>query len=233
VFQSREEAGQLLSTKLSKYQKDKYAIVLGIPRGGVVVGNQIAKLLNISFSAVVVKKLSAPDNPELAIGAIAPENVKVIDWDLALRSGVEQGYLDEEVEKKRKEVEERIKKYSRSSGIHDATDAHSSQAASGKISNYKTIILTDDGVATGATVLAALKYIKNIRLAANDRKLKTILAVPVIARDTYNKLKSEVDPDQIGVDEIIALEIPESFSAVGQFYNEFPQVTDEEVMKML
>ena len=149
MFKNREEAGKLLSSKLSGYQKDNDAIVLAIPRGGVIVGKQIANLLKIQFAVIIVKKLTAPHNPELAIGAITLGKIKIIDWDLALRLGVEQEYLDMEIEKKSKEVEERERKFSRPAGGLES-----------RIKNKKIIILTDDGVATGATVLAAIKYIK-------------------------------------------------------------------------
>jgi len=205
VFKNRVEAGRILSKKLVKYRRDKNATVLSIPRGGIIVGKELAKNLILPHSHIVVKKFSAPNNSELAIGALAPSGVKVIDWELALRIGVDQEYLDEEIKRKSREVEERMKKFSRS----------------GQISKFKTIILTDDGVATGSTVLAAIKYIKEQRTKNKEQKI--ILAVPVVAKDTFIKLKSEVD-------EIVALEIPDSFSAVGQFYKEFPQITDEEVI---
>ena len=210
MFKNRVEAGRILSKKLVKYRRDKNATVLSIPRGGIIVGKELAKNLILPHSHIVVKKLSAPNNSELAIGALAPSGVKVIDWELALRIGVDQEYLDEEIKRKSREAEERMNKFNSPAG--------------GQISNFKTIILTDDGVATGSTVLAAIKYIKEQRTKNKEQKI--ILAVPVIAQDTYNKLKSEVN-------EIVALEIPDSFSAVGQFYEEFPQVTDEEVLEII
>ena len=227
MFKNRVEAGRILSKKLVKYRRDKNATVLSIPRGGIIVGKELAKNLILPHSHIVVKKLSAPNNSELAIGALAPSGVKVIDWELALRIGVDQEYLDEEIKRKSREVEEREKKFKIQSRFNRDT-----------IKDKKIIILVDDGVATGSTVLAAIKYIKEQRTKNKEQKI--ILAVPVIAQDTYNNLKSEVDPDQprlnrgqIGVDEIVALEIPDSFSAVGQFYEEFPQVTDEEVLEII
>lgn len=211
MFQNRKEAGILLSQKLDIFQDDLAgALVLAIPRGGVVVGAQIADHLHLPLDIIVIKKLRAPGNSELAIGAVAPGGVQFVDWELVLRSGVEQEYLDQELSDRRKEVEERVKKY-------QIPNTKFQINFKNQISKYKTIILVDDGVATGATVLAALKYI--------GKKIKIILAVPVIARDIYDTLESKV--------EIIALEIPESFGAVGEFYKEFPQVTDEEVVKML
>lgn len=210
MFQNRKEAGMLLSKRLSNFKKDENAIILAIPRGGVVVGKQISQDLSLPLSLVVVKKLGAPSNPELAIGALAPSGVKYIDWDLALRIGAEQEYLDREIRQKKKEVEERVKKF---------------QISNFKFSKYKTFILVDDGIATGATTLAAIEYIKaSVKRKAESEKL--ILAVPVIAKETYNRLQEKVD-------KIVALETPEFFGAVGEFYREFPQISDEEVIKLL
>jgi len=207
MFQDRKEAGLLLAQNLKEYKNRQDTIVLAIPRGGIVIGRQIANNLDLLFSVIVVKKLGAPENPELAIGALAPNGVKVIDWELVQHLGVNREYLNEELERKRQEVEEREKKYQVSGMKY-------------KVLEKNIVILVDDGIATGATTQAAIKYIKE------KAKVRIILAVPVIAKDTYNKLQSEVD-------ELIALEVSESFHAVGQFYREFPQVTDEEVIKYL
>lgn len=215
MFQNREEAGKLLSQKLKFYKNSQNAVILAIPRGGVVVGRQIAKILSVPLSIVVVKKLGAPHNPELAIGAIASSGVKYIDWDLVLRSGIEQEYLDQEIKEKGKEVEEREKKFLERSNL---------RGGSTSLKDKKIIILVDDGIATGATTMAAIKYIKEQRTYNKEQNF--ILAVPVIAKETYVRLKSEVD-------NIIALEIPDSFNAVGQFYKDFPQVSDEEAIDLL
>jgi predicted phosphoribosyltransferase len=214
MFQNREEAGLLIANKLKEYRDKNKTVVLAIPRGGVIVGRQIANELRLPLDIIIVKKISAPNNPELAIGAIAPSNVKYIDWDLVLRVGAEQEYLDEEIKRKQKEIEEKEKKFLMRSNL---------LGGSTSLEDKKIIILVDDGIATGATVLAAIKYIKQ---TTNNQKLITILAVPVIAEDAYNRIKSEVD-------RIIALEVPESFGAVGEFYEEFPQVSDEEVVSIL
>lgn len=213
MFQNREQAGLSLAEKLKEFKNRKDTIVLSIPRGGVVVGKQIADKLNLPFSAIVVKKLGAPGNPELAIGAVAPDGIKYIDFGLALRIGAKQDYLDNEIEVKKKEIEERARKYR-------------IKKLELRIKNKKIILLVDDGIATGATTFAALKYITNLKPPTTDDKRSTILAVPVIAKDTYNKLKSEVD-------KIVTLEIPETFNSVGQFYREFPQVSDDEVIRLL
>jgi len=220
MFVNREEAGELLAQSLQEYRDRDNAVVFAIPRGGVVVGNKIAKILHLPLKVIVVRKLGAPANPELAIGAVAPEGIQVIDEDLVFRLGVGKKYLDEEIKRKRRELQERMERF----GIKNLELT---------IKNKKIMILVDDGVATGATTLAAIRYLKYLKLRTNlpvgkagNLELKTILAVPVIAKDTYNRLQSEVD-------KIVALEIPESFGAVGEFYREFPQVDDEEVKNIL
>lgn len=210
----------MLAQSLQEYKHRGDVIVFVIPRGGVVVGKEVTKALHLPLSAVVVRKLGAPGNPELAIGAVAPEGIQVIDEDLVFRLGVGKKYLDEEIKRKRRELQERMERF----GIKNLELT---------IKNKKIMILVDDGVATGATTLAAIRYLKYLKLRTNlsvgkagNLELKTILAVPVIAKDIYNRLKSEVD-------KIIALNIPDSFGAVGEFFREFPQVTDEEVKNIL
>lgn len=211
MFQNREEAGKLLSAILSKYKNNQDAIVLAIPRGGVVVGHKISAELSIPLGIIVVKKLGAPFNPELAVGAVAPSGIQYLDQNIILQNNIGQEYLDEETVRKRKEVEDRIKKYQSSKIKY-------------QIKNKKTFILVDDGIATGSTTLAAIKYLK--QQITNNKEQKLILAVPVIAKETYDKIKKEVN-------KIVALEMPQSFNAVGEFYREFPQVSDEEVLKLL
>lgn len=209
MFKNREEAGILLAEKLKELKLDKEAVVLAIPRGGVVVGETIARNLKIPLTLVVVKKLGAPGNSELAIGAIAPDNICYLDWRLITSLDVGKEYLNEEIKRKSREVEERRIKY---------------QVSSVKNQEYRQTILVDDGIATGATTLAAIKYIKLVNPKPFNPKI--ILAVPVIAKRVYDRLKSEID-------EIIALEVSDDFFAVGQFYRNFEQVTDEEVIKIL
>ena len=230
MFQNRQEAGRLLAEKLKKYKNRQNSIVYSIPRGGVVVGKQIADILNIPLDVVIVKKLGAPGNPELAIGAVAGSDVYDIDQSIIPMLGIEKKYIDKELKNKLKEIEERKLKFR----IRNPTFA---KATVGKQEvgsrNFENIIITDDGVATGATTLMAIRYIK-LRAenpakqdpAPRGQKPNIVLAVPVISRDTYEKIKLQVD-------ELIALEVPESFSAVGQFYKEFGQIGDEEVVENL
>lgn len=202
MFQDRIEAGQKLKEKLKIYKNKKDAVILTIPRGGVVLGFEIAKALNLPLDIVIVRKIGAPGNPEFAVGAV-DQNGKILK-NPEVR--VPPDYLKEEAEKEKKEIERRIKEY---------RGEKKELVMQGKI-----VILVDDGVATGLTTLKAVDFIK----AKNPQKV--ILATPVIAKDTAKKIKDEVD-------ELVYLEAPELFFAVGQFYSFFPQVSDEEVKEIL
>lgn len=205
MFQNREEAGKLLTRKLEKY-KGKGALVLAIPRGGVVVGKVVVQKLNLPLDIIVVKKIGAPSNPELAIGAVGPGNVVYWDKDLIGRLGiskVQSSKLKVQSSKERREKEKILR------------EGKDQVQVKGK-----TVVLVDDGVATGATAVAAQKALQ--KMGAK----KVILAVPVISKETFSDIKRYFD-------KVIALSVEEEFYAVGQFYREFPQVTDQEVIKLL
>jgi len=205
MFKDRQEAGQLLAQKI-KHLKGKDIVILAIPRGGVVVGKELAKVLGCPLDIVVTKKIGAPGNPELAIGAVGPKGIKVIDEILARKVGADKDYINERTAQLKEEI---VKKEGGLRGKKPITKVL------GKI-----VILTDDGIATGATTEAAIKFLKT------KKPKEIILAVPVIAADTLERLK-------LLVSEIIYLKAPFDFWAVGQFYQEFPQVEDEEVIKAL
>ena len=198
MIKNRIQAGKLLAEQI----REKDSIVLAIPRGGVVVGAEIAKKLECSLDVVISKKITPPDFPEYAIGAITHEGTihKTSHWE---QFSNKPGFK-EELEKKQNEVKRRLEEY-RGSSSYALGD--------------KSIILVDDGIATGATVFAILEWLSSL---GN----KIILAIPVIPSDTYEKI-------QPFVSEIIAIEIPCDFSSVGQFYEEFEQVSDEQVKKIL
>jgi len=202
MFKDRFDAGKKLANKLSKYHGEKDAIILVLPRGGVIVGAEVAKELKLPLDIIVTRKISHPMNPEYAIGAVGENSVELDQG----ASEVEKDYLEEEIEKQRKEIARRIKVYR---GTKKPV-----------IIKDKIIILVDDGIATGLTMIAAIKEIKG----KNPRKI--VVAVPVGAPDTVNRIKPLVD-------EIICLESPENFIAVGQFYEEFGQTPDEKVINIL
>lgn len=206
MFANREAAGQLLAQKLQQYRRKKHVIVLGIPRGGVIVAKAVADVLELPFDIIVVRKIGAPQNPELAIGAVGPEKTVYWDQNLCQRLGInkkQKSNLKNQKERERREREEALRREKKPLTVK------------GKI-----VILVDDGVATGATVLAAQKALQKM----GARQI--ILAVPVIAKDTYGFIKKYFES-------VVALEIPYEFHAVGQFYQEFSQVEDENVIELL
>jgi len=203
MFASRREAGEKLASKLEEYKKEK-AIVLAIPRGGVIIGSVIAKKLGLPLKVLITRKIGAPGNPELAIGAVGPDGLRIINWELVSQLGVENDYLSQETEKESLKIEKKQAKFGQ-----------------GKLEiKNKTVILVDDGIATGSTVEVAVLWLKYNKVA------KIILAVPVAPPEVIKKFKGLVD-------KLVILKTPYPFSAVGQFYRDFPQISDEEVIKLL
>ncbi|OGG14843.1 hypothetical protein A2773_07080 [Candidatus Gottesmanbacteria bacterium RIFCSPHIGHO2_01_FULL_39_10] len=206
MFENRKEAGQLLAQKLKAVAKKlKFSYVFAIPRGGVVVGDEIAQVFHIPLRVLIVKKIGAPYNSEMAIGAIASNNFIYKDNHLIERLGIGSRELKILVEEKEKEIIERQNKY---------------QVSYPKSLKGKKVILTDDGIATGATTKAAIAFLKSLKAK------KILLAVPVISEESYRELI-------IQVESIIALMVVDNFGSVGQFYREFEQVSDNEVIKLL
>jgi putative phosphoribosyl transferase len=209
MFKNRMQAGQLLAQKLvvEVAQKKNHFVVLGIPRGGVVVAKEVAKVLPCLLDVIVVKKISAPHQEELAIGAVGEtEGSKYLDERLVQDLRVDEEYLGKEIEEKKKEIRRRESLFRQGKPALDLKD--------------KTVIIVDDGAATGATVIAACREVWN------QEAKGVIVALPVIARDTLKKLEKEAD-------KVIFIEAPRMFFAVGQFYQEFSQVEDEEVIQLL
>lgn len=213
MFQNRTEAGKLLAVKLANLKDLKNPVCLAIPRGGVLVGKEIASALRCPLGVLITKKIGAPGNEELAVGAMGPEGTVVWNEELLQNLGLSPEKMAERVEELRREIERREKSYKTNKSNKTNWEE-------------KTVILTDDGIATGATVEAALRYISLRVQGFKGLKTKVILAVPVIAADTLERLKPLAD-------EIIYLAAPENFLAVGQFYQEFPQVSDTEVVRAL
>lgn len=205
MFDSRGHAGKLLAEELIK-RKVEADLVLGIPRGGVVVATKIAQRLKLPVNVILVKKLGAPRNPELAIGALAQDNITYIDDDLVALAGVNKKYLRDEVLRQ-----------------HLALSArqHSLQQNRPELTvENRRVILTDDGVATGATAKVAITWLKKHQVGS------IILAVPVVSQEIKDDLCAQVSG-------CVILETPEKFHAVGEFYREFEQVYDEEVIEIL
>lgn len=206
LFEDRREAGKALARELAAFRGQENAIVLGIPRGGVVVAREVAQALEVPLDVYITRKIGAPHNPELAIGAVASDGTLILDHQLAKRLGVSQEYIDGESERQEREIKRRISEYR-----GDRPDLE----LKGKV-----VILVDDGVATGATTLATIEAIRT------QKPSKLVLAVPVGPRDTIQRLKQKVD-------ELYCLHAPEVFWAVGAFYNVFDQTSDDEVKALL
>ena len=205
VFKDRKQAGEQLAQKLVQY-KGQDTLVLAIPRGGVVVGEEVARVLDSPLDVIVTRKIGAPGNPEFAIGAIGPYDQIFLNQEAIARYNIPKEYLNAEIGRQGVEMERREKVYREGKPSLELKD--------------KTVILVDDGIATGANVKVAVKSVKC------QRPKKLILAVPVGPKETIEELKKEVD-------ELVCLATPEIFYAVGQFYQEFSQTTDEEVMEIL
>lgn len=206
LFQDRREAGKALARELASLKGTPNLLVLGIPRGGVVVGHEIAQALDAPLDVYITRKIGAPHNAELAIGAVASDGTLLIDHQLARRLGVSQEYVDREAESQKAEIKRRLLEYRGDRPAPEIRD--------------KVIILADDGVATGATTLATIRAIKT------QEPTELILAVPVGPRDSMESLRQEVD-------RLVCLHAPEIFWAVGAFYNVFDQTSDAEVKALL
>jgi predicted phosphoribosyltransferase len=207
VFEDRRQAAAMLAQKLQGL-KERWAnslIVLAIPRGGVVTGEIIAKALGVGLDIIVAKKVGDPLNPEFAIGAVMHDGSFVPNEDVMSSSDVSKQYIEESVSSLKKEIDRRLIKF-RGNKTYHLVD--------------KVALLVDDGVATGTTMFAAIKWLKTQRLK------KLIVAIPVGPRDTIEKLRDFVD-------ELIVLHSPSVFGAVGAFYQDFSQVTDDEVVKIM
>lgn len=203
-FANRKVAGKLLAQKLTTY-KGKKGIVLAIPRGGVIVGAEIARELKISLDLIIPRKIGAPHNPEFALGAVTYDGTITLNPSFN-REGVSESYVEEEAKRQIKEIERRLLSYRGNLTLPTLKD--------------KIVFLTDDGIATGSTVLAAIKSIER------QHPKKIILAIPVAPADTIERMKRRVD-------EVVCLYAPELFYAVGQFYDDFSQVPDEEVIEIM
>jgi predicted phosphoribosyltransferase len=204
LLRNRVEAGKQLAQALKTVSEN--AIVLAVPRGGVVVGYEVARALGVPLDVIVTKKIGAPDNPELAIGAVAEDGTFILDEDLARRLFVPKEYIDEEVERIRQEIQRRLVRYR-------------GDVPYPTLKN-REVIIVDDGVATGSTLKAALRLLRH-------KGAKTVtVAVPVGPPDTISELEKIAD-------RVVCLQTPEPFYAIGQFYVDFSQTSDEEVTKLL
>ncbi len=205
IFSDRVEAGRRLAEALREYE-GKEVVVLAIPRGGVVVGYQVAKRLGAPLDVIAPRKIGAPHNPELAIGAVAEDGTIILDEGLVRSLGVPESYIGEESERQREEIRRRLRLY-RGEAPYPELKGH-------------VVILVDDGVATGSTAKAALASIR--RRGPEE----VVVAIPVAPPSTARELEEEAD-------RVVCLYTPEPFYAIGQFYRDFSQTSDEEVVGLL
>lgn len=206
IFQNRQEAGLELIPELWRYCGKKDVVIIGLPRGGVVVAYQIANALNIPLDITVPRKIGAPDNPEFAIGAITEDGEGIFNSEVINTYRISWDYIEKEVEKETKEAFRRKKAYRGNCPSIEIKD--------------KTVIIVDDGIATGSTMMAAIKSIK-YRGASS-----IVVAVPVASREAIKKIKDTVD-------KVICLQPHLCFGAVGACYYDFAQVSDHEVIELL
>lgn len=206
VYKDRKDAGNQLAGKLAHYRDKADVVVLGLPRGGVTVAYEIAKYLHCPLDILIVRKIGFPGNPELAAGAVSETGTVVLNEDIVSSYGVSKAYLEQETARQKEEIARRITLYRKGKGIPPLTD--------------KTVILVDDGVATGATLKAAISTLNREKLA------KLVVALPVSSQDAEREIAPMVD-------EWVCLQAPAGFRAVGYYYYDFTQVEDEDVVEML
>ena len=205
-FRDRIDAGRALSRKLAQYRGGRNVIVLALPRGGVPVGFEVAEQLGVPLDIFLVRKLGVPGHEELALGAIATGGVLVVNHDVLYTTGIDEQGLDSIAEREQQELERRERAY--------RGDKPPATVEGG------TVILVDDGLATGATMLAAVRAVRKLNPA------RVVVAVPVAASQVCDAFRSEVD-------EIVCAETPRPFDAVGLWYEDFSQTTDDEVRDLL
>ena len=204
IFADRAEAGERLGEALRPLAGSN-AVVLAIPRGGVIVGEAAASAVDAPLDVVVPRKIGAPGNPELAIGAVAP-GIRVLDRRMVDGLGVSDAYLDREIAAQEAEIERRQQAY---------RQGRPPQPVEGRVA-----IVIDDGVATGSTAVAALRW------AREQGAERVVLAVPVAPPQSLDRLRAEAD-------DVVVLDTPSPFFAVGEWYEDFEQTTDRQVVDAL
>ena len=206
LFRDRREAGRLLAAKLTAYANRPDVIVLALPRGGVPVADEVARALGAPLDVFVVRKLGVPGSEELAMGAVATGDVRVLNDQLVNRLGIPDHLIDAVAVREGQELARRERLYRGGRPPLDVRD--------------RTVILVDDGLATGATMHAAIAALRQLHPA------RIVVAVPTAPPETYEEMRAEVD-------DVICAITPEAFQAVGRWYQDFAQTTDEEVQDLL
>jgi predicted phosphoribosyltransferase len=206
TFATRREAGKELAKKLATYEHRPDVLVLALPRGGVPVAYEVARALQVTLDVFLVRKLGVPGHEELAMGAIATGGVRVLDKEITTEMDIPEQVIDAVVQREQEELQRRERLY---------RGDRSTPSVRGR-----TVILVDDGMATGSSMRAAAIAVRQMQPS------KLIVAVPVAAQQTCDDFKDEVD-------EVICALTPEPFMAVGTWYSDFSQTNDDEVRQLL
>ena len=206
MFKNREEAGELLAQELIQFRKDPSAILLALPRGGVAVAYQLSLALHLALDVLITRKIGAPGNPEYALGAVSETGAVYWNREALLGLSLTERQLSAAVQAQQKEVTRRVALYRQGRPFPDLND--------------RTVILVDDGLATGATFFAS------VATARQGNLCRVIGAIPVGPCLTVEEARKLVD-------QLIVLRIPDPFYAVGNFYRDFEQVEDREVLQYL
>ena len=206
TFQDRVEAGMALGARLRQFFTGDAVLVLALPRGGVPVGFEVARALGAPLDIFLVRKLGVPDQEELAMGAIASGGTRLLDEEVIQGLGISPVQLEETTRREERELARRERLYRRT--------------GSGPDISGQTIVLVDDGIATGWTMSAAIEALRN------EGAREIVVAVPVAAAETCKELERSADA-------VVCLYTPPQFFAVGQWYRDFSQTTDEEVRDLL
>lgn len=209
IYKDRKEAAEFLAQKLKKkygdHLKRENTVILAIPRGGVITGYVIAERMGVGLDVLVSRKIGSPFNPELAIGAVIHDGSFFPNEDIIKMLDIPKSYIDEQIAIQMKEIERRLLKFRGSMDYQ---------------LEGKFVILVDDGIATGATVFAAINWLRGQKIR------KIVVAMPVGPRDTVLRLVKVAD-------DVVVLQTPLLFEAVGEFYQDFSQVTDDEVVETM
>jgi len=206
IFRNRQDAGQRLALRLNKYANRQDVIVLGVPRGGIPIASEVATALGLPLDIFVLRKLGVPGHEEFAFGAIGSGGVRVLDKQVVESLGLSDFVIDRVTRTERAELARREETYR---GGRSRLDVQG-----------KTVILVDDGIATGSSLMAGVRSLRQMHPAG------IVIAAPVAPASTINRLRAEVD-------DVVCVAVPEQFYGVGQFYEDFSQVSDEKVVQLL
>jgi putative phosphoribosyl transferase len=205
ILRDRRDAGERLASRLERYRTSE-PIVLALPRGGVVVGFEVARRLGVPLEVLIVRKIGAPDNPEYGLGALVEDGTRLLDERRIAAAGYSLRDLEPTIRRELGEIQRRAAAYRGGRALPELRG--------------RTVILVDDGVATGGTVRAAIRSVRS------HQPRRIVVALGVAPRDTFQQLAHEAD-------EVVVLAAPEMFFAVGEWYRHFDQVGDEEVQQLL